>query len=675
MKLLMKVSALALVMVLLTMSFAGCTGGEKEDTQTSEKGSEQSTDAETDKEGETGEATVVEPTGTDKFEAIDMGGRVIRVASWWPVVPNSMDEEPDPAEDTPEDIAKYENLKRIEEKYNVVIEYINVPWGELLTQLTTSVMSGSPYADIVFLPPNFAVPAVINDLVMPIADFSSANSDVNTDQTAVQSAGYMINGEYMVRPVGSIVNSSFLCYNKELMEGLGLEDPQELYMSNPDAWNWETFLDYAKKGTLDTDGDGNVDQYGMSGWVNLYANNFVASNGGAIYQDYSNEQGIDSPETMEALEFINQLHNVDQVMNESADLYDWAANTWAYTEGNNLFFSAYAWYFTENKPTFDYGIVPFPKGPSNDGDVTFAINYDGFCIPNGVEKPQEVYQVLEELLWFFGEDPYLRDDSVEEWLQSVWLTQEDIDLYFEINDNQGQLELQEFIPNYPFGNVISGIILDEKTVAQLVEENKQIAQDAIDVMLNPELAEEEDIERSEAHVMPGTPVIDGEIDAEWADAEVISATQYIQNTVGATAEIQTMYDDENLYVLAVVTDDNLQKGSANPWEQDSVEIFVDEDAERSTSYASGDFQYRIDFENVQSGPACVSATSITDTGYIVEAAIPLTLGSKAPGDIMGFEIQINDDQGSGKRDSYATWFDSTGESWNNTSMFGTLIFD
>jgi multiple sugar transport system substrate-binding protein len=664
MKKLSKIIALLLAFVLIG---AACSGGDKAPAE-----------EETSQElaaGETSQEVTEEVLGTDKFEAIDMGGRTIRVAAWWPVVPNSFDEEPDPAEDTPEEIAKYENLKRVEEKYNVVIEYINVPWGELLTQLTTSVMAGAPYADIVFLPPNFAIPAVINDLVLPISEFSNPDADVNTDQVAVQSAGYMIDGEYMVRPVGTIVNSSFLCYNKELMEGLGLKDPQELYLEDPDAWNWDTFLEYAKTGTQDTDGDGNVDQYGLSGWVNLYVNNFVASNGGAIYQDYENEQGIDSPETMEALEFINQIHNVDQVVNDSADLYDWAANTWAYTEGNNLFFSSYAWYFTENKPTFDYGIVPFPKGPSNDGDVTFAISYDGFMIPSGVDQPNEVYQVLEELLWFFGEDPYLRDDSVEEWLQAVWLTQEDIDLYFEINDNQGPIELQEYIPNYPFGNVVGGIINEQKTVAQLVEENKQIAQDAIDVMLNPDLVIEKEVERNEAHVKPGTPEIDGVIDDIWADAEVIEATQYIQNSVGATALVQTMYDDDNLYVLAVVTDDNLQSGNANPWEQDSVEFFVDEDAERSSTYASGDFQYRVNYENVQSGPACVSAVTITETGYILEVALPLTLGSKAPGDIMGFEVQVNDDQGSGTRDSYATWFDTTGESWNNTSMFGTLIFD
>lgn len=668
MKGILKKATIMLLIATLVLSLFGC--------KDNNDGSETANDTEVgqDSSDVTGVDEVTE-SFEDRFDAIDMGGRVIKVAAWWQVVPSSADEAPDPAEDTPEELAKYENLKRIEEKYNVQVEFVNVPWDDLLPQLTTSVMSGAPYADIVFLPPNFAVPAVINDLVLPISEYSRDNSDVNTDQIAVESAGYLIDDEYMVKPVGTIVNSSFLCYNKELMESLGLKDPQTLYLEDPDAWNWDTFLDYAKTATADTDGDNNIDQYGLSGWVNLYVNNFIAANGGAIYKDYTNEQGIDSPETMEALEFINQLHNVDQVVNDSADLYDWAANTWAYTEGNNLFFSAYGWYFTENKPTFDYGIVPFPKGPSNTGNTAFGISYDGFCIPAGVENPQDVYQVLEELLWFFGDDPYVRDDAVEEWLQSVWLTQEDIDMYFEINDNMGQVELQEFIPGYPFGSVVSGIINDQKTVAQVVEENKQIAQDAIDVMLNPDLVSEDDIERNEAHTIPGTPVIDGEIDDIWANAEVISATQYVQNTAGATAQVQTMYDDEYLYVLAVVTDDNLQMSSANPWEQDSVEIFVDEDAARMTAYDGNDFQYRVNYDNVQSGPACVSATSITDTGYIIEYALPFVLGSKAPGDIMGFEVQVNDDQGSGSRDSYATWFDTTGESWNNTSMFGTLIFD
>jgi hypothetical protein len=41
-------------------------------------------------------------------------------------------EKPDPTKELGETVAKYENLKRVEQKYNCKIEMIIVPWEELL---------------------------------------------------------------------------------------------------------------------------------------------------------------------------------------------------------------------------------------------------------------------------------------------------------------------------------------------------------------------------------------------------------------------------------------------------------------------------------------------------------------------------------------------------------------
>jgi hypothetical protein len=44
------------------------------------------------------------------------------------------------------------------------------------------------------------------------------------------------------------------------------------------------------------------------------------------------------------------------------------------------------------------------------------------------------------------------------------------------------------------------------------------------------------------------------------------------------------------------------------------------------------------------------------------------------GAIIGFDFQVNDDQGSGKRDSISKWNDPTNDSWQSTAGFGVLIF-
>lgn len=484
-----KLLSLALAVMLVMALFSGCGAKEEATTETATTESSETTAEATPAVEETTEVAAEEPAEEvvvdprDRYEAIDMGGRTIRFSAWWQVLPYSDMAEPDPATALPEDIAKYENLKRVEEKYNVKIEYIEVPWGELQPKLTTSVLAGEPYTDIAFLPMTYVVPAIVNDLAMPLSEVVSENSDVINDNIAVNNVGTIIDDEYEVNAVGVPVNGTFMMYNKTMVEDLGLEDPMELYNNDPSAWNWDKFLEYAKAATKDNDGDGNMDTYGLCGFVSNISDQLVIANGSAIYNAFEGKQGLDDPKTIEALEFLNQLYNVDKVVDTTGELWDWDYNFNRYKDGTSLFFPGYSWMLSGTELPYEYSLVPFPMGPSNDTGNTWAAGYDGFIIPKGVEDPQAVYQILEELLWFFGAEPEVRDDSTMEWCQTLWLTQEDVDMSIKISGEQGQLELSGVIPNYPFSNVVGNIVTGDKTVAQAVEENIQIAQDAIDAMM------------------------------------------------------------------------------------------------------------------------------------------------------------------------------------------------
>jgi endo-1,4-beta-xylanase len=71
----------------------------------------------------------------------------------------------------------------------------------------------------------------------------------------------------------------------------------------------------------------------------------------------------------------------------------------------------------------------------------------------------------------------------------------------------------------------------------------------------------------------------------------------------------------------------------------------------------------------------VSAPAVTADGYVIEVKIPFRFIKPKPGTKIGFDLQINDDPGSGRRESYAKWNDPTNESFRNTSGFGTLILE
>jgi endo-1,4-beta-xylanase len=132
----------------------------------------------------------------------------------------------------------------------------------------------------------------------------------------------------------------------------------------------------------------------------------------------------------------------------------------------------------------------------------------------------------------------------------------------------------------------------------------------------------------------------------------------------------------------VITDRLLSKASANAYEQDSFEVFIDQNNAKTPTYEGDDGQYRINFDNeptFNGGGAqpkwLTSATKLTETGYIVELAIKLDAIQITEGKLIGFDVQVNNDEdGDGLRDSVVTWNDDTHQGYQNTSGLGVLLF-
>ncbi|GAB4213154.1 MAG: endo-1,4-beta-xylanase XynA [Roseiflexaceae bacterium] len=182
-----------------------------------------------------------------------------------------------------------------------------------------------------------------------------------------------------------------------------------------------------------------------------------------------------------------------------------------------------------------------------------------------------------------------------------------------------------------------------------------------------------------ADVTPGTPLIDAVEEAAWQEATAISTGVRVQGTSGATATLRLLWDATHLYVLAHVRDPLLSKASSNPWEQDSIELFIDQNNAKTSSYQDDDGQYRVNYANERSfgGGASserfVSATRVVSDGYVVEAAIKLDAIQAREGSLIGFDAQVNDDgQGNGSRTSVVTWSDPTGQSYQSPARLGVL---
>ncbi|OPX44078.1 endo-1,4-beta-xylanase A precursor [Ruminiclostridium hungatei] len=173
-----------------------------------------------------------------------------------------------------------------------------------------------------------------------------------------------------------------------------------------------------------------------------------------------------------------------------------------------------------------------------------------------------------------------------------------------------------------------------------------------------------------------TPTVDGTVDSVWSSAQSLPVNQYQMAWQGATGTAKVLWDDSNLYVLVQVSDAQLDKTSADAWQQDSVEVFFDENNGKTSFYQEDDGQFRVSFENEatfnpSSRVGFESATSTSGTNYTVEMKLPFKSVTPANNKKIGFDVQINDAK-DGSRQSAAAWNDLTGSGYQDTSVYGEI---
>jgi endo-1,4-beta-xylanase len=175
----------------------------------------------------------------------------------------------------------------------------------------------------------------------------------------------------------------------------------------------------------------------------------------------------------------------------------------------------------------------------------------------------------------------------------------------------------------------------------------------------------------------GSPGLDPK-DPLWETAPSIPINQNVMAWQGASGSARALWDDTYLYVRITVNNAELNKIHPAPYEQDSVEIFIDEGNHKASYMQSDDGQYRVNFENEQSfSPPTLaegfeSAAVAADRSYTVTVKIPFRTVTPKENLIIGFELQINGAGARGGRESVTTWNDNSGEAWQDPSLYGLL---
>ena len=191
--------------------------------------------------------------------------------------------------------------------------------------------------------------------------------------------------------------------------------------------------------------------------------------------------------------------------------------------------------------------------------------------------------------------------------------------------------------------------------------------------------EEEEVTVRRASASQGTPEIDGKKDTVWLMSSIpynISTPLYAYQ--GATGTVRLLWDENCLYAMFEVKDSILNTDAVNKYEQDSIELFLDENNMKTDYYTTAAGHYRVNckgelsFGTVPTEQGVKAVAVETANGYIIEMAIPLKY-TPAAGMIFGFEAQINDSNDLGGRQSIMKFNDVTDYSHTSTALWGELL--
>jgi ABC-type glycerol-3-phosphate transport system substrate-binding protein len=177
-----------------------------------------------------------------------------------------------------------------------------------------------------------------------------------------------------------------LYYNKDLFEQAGL-DPEM------PPRTWEEYRALAKKLTRDLDGDGKMDQWGLASQITVTMfENLLVQNGGSLLNDDETAAAFDSPEGVEALEFMADLLVRDgtALLSQGWEYQnEFLAGKVAMIEGSSVSLA-----FIEGKYAFELGVAPLPAGKR---DTQLVAGTDVVIFATTQEREKKAWAFVE---WF-----------------------------------------------------------------------------------------------------------------------------------------------------------------------------------------------------------------------------------------------------------------------------------
>jgi len=314
-------------------------------------------------------------------EGIDFGGAEIFIYDYWTA---SAERKADPNE---EEQAQYDYRDWIMETYNCKITQIQRgDWETNVQELINLCTAPDGTLCLFILPPDFVGTPMANDLFASWSE--STVIDLTADKWNGSTLKFMTKGGKVYGvATGNSEPRQCLYFNKRVLEEAGIDWETIYDMQAEGTWTWEAFEGMLKMINKDTDNDGILDIYGMTGNNSDFYMMGVVSNGGEFFR--FNEAGeleiaVNSDEALAGLTWAKEVWANYAYQQPADGSWDYFKEAWKQGFCGFYMYQTYGG-FNDNSEMADmadeWGCVAFPIGPQ--GTTYVNITSDNVTvIPN-----------------------------------------------------------------------------------------------------------------------------------------------------------------------------------------------------------------------------------------------------------------------------------------------------
>ncbi len=278
---------------------------------------------------------------------------------------------------------------------NITVDLSVEVWADYWQKIAV-MFAGGQFPDLVWMHYSRFKDYAEQGMLQPLDDVIAKDKSFNVSDYPAQLFDiFKHKGKQFVIPKDH--GGTAVWYNIDMFDAAGVKTPFP-------GWKWSDFLQMAQKLTKDTNGDGQIDQWGTSDimlggdpaswWHHEQGWDMIKSNGGDTYSEDFKQAYIDKPETVEAIQFMADVMNKYKVAPKSEQLAGLGdpfrigkVAMWGFGHAAQGFNIRY-----EKRPIKRYGVEFVPAGK---GGTFYGLGATGYAIPTKSKHPKEGWELTK----------------------------------------------------------------------------------------------------------------------------------------------------------------------------------------------------------------------------------------------------------------------------------------